>query len=399
MKRSRNAGMDHGARAGMLSKRDFLRLTVAGLGAAVAGLHTSRLLAKNLSAMEPSTATKPGGLGKYSKESPYYLVTPKGVRCQICPNQCVLQEGLESICRTKTVHGNKLYTVAYGNPCSVHVDPIEKKPVFHFLPASRSFSIATAGCNLSCMNCQNWEISQKSPKETQNYELFPAEVVAEAAKNGCKTIAFTYSEPTAFYEYMYDTAKLARAGGIRTLLISNGYINAKPLRDLAKYIDAANINLKSFREEIYATLNGGSLQPVLNTLKILKEEGVWLEITNLIVPTWTDKMDMIAEMCEWLVKNGFAETPLHFSRFFPLYKLTSLPYTPEATLEKAYHIAEKAGIKYIYIGNIPDTPHENTLCPSCKKVVLERRGFYIAANNINDGKCKFCGTRIAGVWS
>ncbi len=382
-----------------ITKRDFLRMSLAGLGTAVAGLQPTQLIGKNISFMETSSPGLAGGLGKYSKESPYYIVTPKGVRCQICPNQCTLREGLESICRTRTVKNNKLYTIAYGNPCSMHIDPIEKKPLFHFLPAAKSFSIATAGCTLSCMNCQNWEISQKSPKETQNFELFPPDVVEEAAKNGCKTIAFTYSEPTAFYEYMFDTAKLARARGIKNLLISNGYINAKPLRDLAKYIDAANINLKSFKEEIYATLNGGSLQPILNTLKILKEEGVWLEITNLIVPTWTDKMDMITEMCEWLVKSGFADTPLHFSRFFPLYKLTSLPYTPEATLEKAYHIAEKAGIKYIYIGNVPGTPHESTFCPSCKKVVLERRGFYIAANNLKSGNCKFCGTKIAGVWS
>lgn len=349
--------------------------------------------------METAPVNPLGGLGKYSKESPYYVVTPKGVKCQICPNNCILREGLDSICRTHVVNEDKLYTIAYGNPCSVHIDPIEKKPLFHFLPAAQSFSIATAGCNLACLNCQNWEISQQSPRNSQNVELFPSMVVAEAAKNACKTIAYTYSEPTAFYEYMFDTARLAKARGIKNLLISNGYMNEKPLRDLAKNIDAANINLKSFSEEIYAKLNGGSLQPILNTLKILKEEGVWLEITNLIVPNWTDKMDMITEMCAWLVKNGFSENPLHFSRFFPLYKLTSLPYTPESTLEKAHAIALKAGIKYVYIGNVPGTPAENTYCPSCKKIVIERRGFYIAANNIKAGNCKFCGTKIAGVWN
>jgi len=382
-----------------INKRNFLRMSLAGVGTAIIGLKSSHLLAKTFSFMETAPANPVSGLGKYSKESPYYVVTPKGVKCQICPNNCILREGLDSICRTHIVNDDKLYTIAYGNPCSVHIDPIEKKPLFHFLPATQSFSIATAGCNLACLNCQNWEISQQSPRNSQNIELFPSAVVAEAVKNGCKTIAYTYSEPTAFYEYMFDTARLAKARGIKNLLISNGYINEKPLRDLAKYIDVANINLKSFSEEIYAKLNGGSLQPILNTLKILKEEGVWLEITNLIVPTWTDKMDMITEMCAWLVKNGFVENPLHFSRFFPLYKLTSLPYTPESTLEKAQSIALKAGIKYVYIGNVPGTPAENTYCPSCKKNVIERRGFAILTNNLKAGNCKFCGTKIAGVWS
>ncbi|HNW74637.1 MAG TPA: AmmeMemoRadiSam system radical SAM enzyme, partial [Bacteroidales bacterium] len=213
-----------------------------------------------------------------------------------------------------------------------------------------------------------------------------------------KSIAYTYSEPIAFYEYTFDTARLARARGIKNLLISNGYINEKPLRDLALYLDAANINLKSFSDDIYARLNGGSLQPVLQTLKILKELGVWLEITNLVVPSWTDKPDMIAEMCAWLMNNGFADTPLHFSRFHPLYKLTGLPYTPLSILEKARDIALKAGIRFVYIGNVPGTPAENTYCPKCKKTVIERRGFNISQNNLKNAACKFCNTPIAGVW-
>jgi len=339
-----------------------------------------------------------GGLGRFSKESPYYLVTPKGVKCQICPNQCLLSEGKVSICRTKIAKDEKLYTMAYGNPCSIHVDPIEKKPLFHFYPTSRSFSIATAGCNLACLNCQNWEISQKSPRETRNYDLFPAEVVKKAASNGCTSIAYTYSEPIAYYEYTFDTARIARARGIKNVFISSGYINEKPLRDLAVYLDAANINLKSFSDEIYKKLNGGSLQPILNTLKILNEMGVWLEITNLIVPKWTDNPAMIKEMCTWLVDNGLENCPLHFSRFFPLYKLTTLPFTPLPVLEQAHDIALNAGIKYVYIGNVPNNKAENTYCPKCKKVVLERKGFTILENNIRDGKCRFCETAIAGRW-
>ena len=382
-----------------ISKRDFFRKGLAGLGGLALGIDALQTFAKNILKMDNFDSPPSGGLGKFSKESPYYIVTPKGIKCQICPNNCILKEGIDSICRNHVVDGDKLYTIAYGNPCSMHIDPIEKKPLFHYLPASESFSIATAGCTLACLNCQNWEISQQSPRNTRNMDLMPAHAVEEAAKSGCKSIAYTYSEPIAFYEYTFDTARLARARGIKNLLISNGYVNEKPLRDLSKYLDAANINLKSFSEEIYARLNGGSLQPILNTLKILKEEGVWLEITNLIVPSWTDNLDMIREMCDWLYKNGFAENPLHFSRFFPLYKLTSLPYTPEATLNKARDIAIKAGIKYVYIGNVPGTKAENTFCPSCKKTVIERKGFSILANHLNNGKCKFCSAKIAGVWS
>jgi len=354
---------------------------------------------KNLMNMNTEKPSPDRGPGKYSRESLYYVFTPKGVRCLLCPNQCVLKEGQHGLCRSHVAYGEKLYTIAYGNLCSVHIDPIEKKPLFHFLPSAESFSIAAAGCTLACLNCQNWEISQVSPETTNSVELFPAQVVKEAAASGCKAIAYTYSEPLSFYEYTLDTARLARASGIKNLLISNGYINEKPLRELAKYIDAANINLKSFRDEIYARLNGGRLEPILRTLKILKEEGVWLEITNLIVPGWTDKMDMIKEMCEWLVSNGFADVPLHFSRFFPLYKLTSIPYTPLATLEQAYPIACKAGINYVYIGNVPGTDYENTICPKCKKTVVERRGFTVTSNQIKNGHCGYCSTRINGVWA
>ena len=383
-----------------LTKRDFLRYSLLGMGAAAVGLNASRVLAKKMIAtVKNPDADPPGPLWKWSKESPYYLQTAKGVKCQICPNNCMLKEDQEGPCRTHLVKGNKLYSIAFGNPCSVHVDPIEKKPLFHYLPATRSYSIATAGCTFACLNCQNWEISQQSPKFTTNVDLMPAKVLEEALNANCKSIAYTYSEPIAFYEYTFETAKLARAKGIKNLLISNGYINEKPLRDLCKYIDAANINLKSFSEEIYQKLNGGTLQPILHTLKIMKEEGVWLEITNLIVPNWTDMPEMIKEMCDWLAKNGFCDTPLHFSRFFPLYKLTSLPYTPLAILDKARTIAMNSGLKYVYIGNVPATLAENTYCPGCKKVIMERKGFTILVNNIINSNCKFCGTKIAGVWS
>jgi pyruvate formate lyase activating enzyme len=266
------------------------------------------------------------------------------------------------------------------------------------MPGTLAYSIATAGCNLACLNCQNWEISQVSPEETRNYELFPDAVVKEAIKAGCPSIAYTYTDPVAYYEYTLDTATIARQQGIKNLLVSAGYINPDPLRRLSKYLDAARIDLKSYSDEIYEMLNAGTLQPVLDAIKILRDEGVWVEIINLVIPTWTDDFDMIKEMCEWIVENDLDMFPLHFSRFQPLHKLTTLPSTPVTTLEKARQIALDAGIKYAYIGNVPGNPAENTYCPGCKKMIVERKGFTILQNNIVNSKCKFCQEKIDGVW-
>ncbi len=337
--------------------------------------------------------------GNFTKKSPYAEVVPNGVQCRICPHNCILREGMVSRCKTHEVKDGQLFSIAYGNPCAAHVDPVEKKPFFHFLPASSSFSIATAGCNFSCLNCQNAEISQNSPQETRNAIMLPEKVVEGALKNECKSIAYTYSEPVAFYEYMFDTARYARSYGIRNLLVSNGFINEKPLQDLSEFLDGANIDLKCFSDETYKKLTGGSMQPVLNSLKILKAERVWLEITNLIIPGWTDDLKLIRNMCEWLVVNGFENSPLHFSRFHPLYKLTSLPPTSLEILEQAYKIACETGIRFVYTGNVTGTSSENTYCPSCKKLLIERRGYTIRGNNLSEGVCKFCHTKIPGVWT
>ncbi len=336
--------------------------------------------------------------GKPLREAMFYTPTARGMKCKICPNACIIEEGEYGDCRTKLNQGDKLYTIAYGNPCAVHVDPIEKKPLYHFLPQSKSFSIATAGCNLACLNCQNWEISQSSPLKTRNHDLMPEAVIENCLHYQCQSIAYTYSDPVAFYEYAYDTCRMARVQGIKNLIISAGYINREPLRELSKYIDAANIDLKSFSNETYEMLNAGTLQPVLDTLRFLKDEGVWLEITNLIVPGWTDDMDMIKKMCGWLAQNGFADTPLHFSRFHPQHKLAQLPPTSVDTLNQAMDIAVDEGIKYVYIGNLPGG-NQNTRCPHCHETVIERKGFKIIANRLNGSKCSFCDTTVAGVWN
>jgi len=341
---------------------------------------------------------KPDDIWKWKALAHYYTKTENGVVCGLCPNACLIKPSEKGFCRTRVNYKNDLYAINYGNPCSINTDPVEKKPLYHFLPESSAFSLATAGCNYTCLNCQNWEISQVSPFDTKNYDLFPENVVAYALKNNCESIAYTYTEPVVFYEYVYDTAKLAREKGLKNLFISNGSINEAPLRKLCKYLDAANINLKSFKEETYRKLNGGRLATVKNSLNIFKEEGVWLEITNLIVPGWTDDLDMIKEMCDWLYDAGFSNYPLHFSRFFPMYKLTQLPATPIEVLNKAHDIALAAGIRHVYIGNVPGTEYDDTYCPKCRKKIIERRGYTIISNAIKQGKCGFCGEQINGVW-
>jgi pyruvate formate lyase activating enzyme len=322
----------------------------------------------------------------------------KTVQCELCPNGCVLGNGQHSRCRTRMNKDGKLYSIVYGRPCAVHVDPIEKKPFFHFLPGTTAFSIATAGCVLSCKFCQNWQISQARPEDTDTYDLPPDRVVKAAMRYESKSITYTYTEPTVFYEYMYDTAVLAKKSGIRNTMHSCGYINEKPLRKLSKYLSAADIDLKSFTEDFYNRICNGSLKPVLHSLVTLKEEGIWLEVTNLVIPTLNDNIKAIGEMSRWMVKNLGADIPLHFSRFFPNYKLNNLPPTPIETLTDARKAAMDAGLKFVYIGNIRHEA-ESTFCPHCKKMLIERIGYFVKQNNIVNGKCKFCGTSIPGIWS
>jgi len=372
-----------------MDKRQFIKTALLGAGAAC----FYNPLSVCATALSPSAVGK-----KWTKEAMFYTVTPKGIRCLICPNECNIKEGEAGDCRNRVNRGGKLYSIAYGNPCAVHIDPIEKKPLLHFLPGSKAFSVATAGCNLACLYCQNWSISQKSPNETQNSDLLPDKLVEACKKEGCESIAYTYSEPITFYEYTYDSTVLARQAGIKNVLKSAGYINREPLLKLCKVIDAANIDLKSFSEDIYLKLCAGKLQPVLDTLITLKKEGVWLEITNLVVPSWNDDMEMIKRMSGWLAQNGFEQTPLHFSRFSPMYKLTQLPPTPLNTLKSARETAMKEGLKHVYVGNVPGLDLENTICPKCHNMVVERRGFSTLQNHIFGGKCTFCGAAIAGVW-
>ncbi|MBN1625525.1 MAG: AmmeMemoRadiSam system radical SAM enzyme [Deltaproteobacteria bacterium] len=335
---------------------------------------------------------------KWSIEAFHYESNGKDVRCRICPNSCYLSPGDRSVCRSRVNIGGKLYSLAYGNPCSVNIDPIEKKPLNHFYPGTSVFSIAATGCNFRCLNCQNWEISQRRPEDVHHGELFPEDVVKEAKNRSTPSIAYTYSEAITYYEYTYDTARIAREWALKNVLVSNGYINEDPLRELAEYLDGANINLKSFDNKIYQALNGGSLEPVLNTFKILHDEGVWFEMTTLVVPTYVDDPEMIKRMCGWILKELGPDYPLHFLRFFPQYKLTRLPPTPVSTLEQFRNLAMKEGIHYVYLGNVPGHDGCNTFCHNCGKVLIERKGYLLRQVNLEEGRCKFCRSRIPGRW-
>ena len=320
------------------------------------------------------------------------------VQCFLCPRQCLISMNQRGFCRARKNIKGKLYCLTYGQPVAIHVDPIEKKPLFHVYPGSQSFSIATAGCNLRCKFCQNWDISQLDPESVRVAFVSPEELVKQAKQTGSKTIAFTYTEPTIFYEYMLDIAKLAKQAGIPCVMHSSGFINPEPLRQLAPYLAAANIDLKGFSEKYYSSFCDGSLSSVLVSLKILKEKGVWTEITNLIVPTANDSEEDIYNLCLWVKNNLGPDTPVHFSRFFPMYKLLDLSPTPLETLITAGKIAQKTGLHYVYLGNISQNVGENTVCPVCTKLLVKRIGYTVLENNIVAGKCKFCSAEISGVW-
>jgi pyruvate formate lyase activating enzyme len=320
------------------------------------------------------------------------------VKCELCPRGCIISEGHRGECGVRENLGGKLYTMVYGNACAAHVDPIEKKPFYHFHPGSLAFSIATAGCNLHCQYCQNWEISQVRPEEVEHYDLPPDLVVESALSSGSQSVAYTYTEPTVFFEYMLDTSVKARESGLYSLVVSAGYSNPAPLRELCRHVDAIKIDLKGFNEEFYEKVCDGTLQPVLDTIKLIHEQGVHLEIVNLVVPTLNDDQEELKDLARWILDNVGPDVPTHFSRFQPLYKLLNLPPTPVETLETARQIAMDAGINYVYVGNVPGHPGDHTYCAHCGQPVIVRQGFAILEYHLEHGNCAYCGYPIPGVW-
>lgn len=286
-------------------------------------------------------------------ECRYYTKLKDGaVECQLCPHHCRIVNGKTGVCRSRRNEDGVLVSEVYGKPCSLAIDPIEKKPLYHFHPGTQCLSIACTGCNFRCLNCQNHEISQVSPDDVNHYEQSPDEVVALCRKYHCPGIAYTYTEPLTYIEYVTDTARLAHENGLWNILVTAGYVCQEPLKDLLPYLDAANIDLKSFSDSIYQRISGGHLKPVLDTILTMYDAGVWVELTNLIIPGVNDDMQMIRQMCLWLVNNGFADNPLHFSRFFPRFKMENIPPTPIHTLQEAKRIAEEEGIRHVYLGNV-----------------------------------------------
>jgi pyruvate formate lyase activating enzyme len=333
-----------------------------------------------------------------------YLYEPledKKVKCNLCSHRCIIKEGRRGICGVRENRSGMLLTLVYGKAIARHVDPIEKKPLFHFLPGTLSYSIATVGCNLRCRFCQNADIAQM-PADHKGVimgdTVTPQEVVAAADKSGCRSISYTYTEPTVFFELAYDTAQIAHERGIRNVFVTNGYMTAEALEMIEPYLDAANVDLKAFSNRYYKELCGAKLKHVQETLKRMKALGIFVEVTTLIVPGLNDDKDELQDLAAFIAKDLGTDTPWHISRFHPTYKLTDRPPTPVKTLTMAREIGLEAGLKYVYTGNVPGNSGENTFCPACGEIVIERWGFQVGSLRIKDGKCSQCGAKIDGVW-
>jgi pyruvate formate lyase activating enzyme len=335
------------------------------------------------------------------KEAMLYERLEKGdVRCVLCGHRCLIKDGKKGICAVRENREGILYSLVYGKVIARHIDPIEKKPLFHFYPGSTSYSIATVGCNFRCTHCQNYEISQY-PKERRDVEIpgedmTPEEIVGLAKSTGCLSISYTYTEPTIFFEFAYDTARLAKEKGIKNIFVSNGYTSPEATKIIAPYLDANNVDLKSFRDEHYRKVCGGKLQPVLDTIRLMKESGVWVEVTTLIIPTYNDSEEELRNIAEF-IKSVSIDIPWHVTQFYPTYKLIDQPRTPIRTLRRAREIGLEVGLRYVYEGNVPGEGGESTYCYNCGKILIDRYNYIIKGNYIKDSKCPDCGSLINGI--
>jgi pyruvate formate lyase activating enzyme len=338
------------------------------------------------------------------KEAMFYKTLDRfRVQCQLCPNNCIILHGKRGSCGVRENHTGRLYSLVYGKLCTASVDPIEKKPLYHFFPGTKTYSVATPGCNLHCKFCQNWQISQRSADVVECFSTTPEEVVKNALRSGCRSISYTYVEPTIFYEFVLDTAKLARKAGLKNILVTNGYINPAPLKKLYQYIDACNIDLKGFSEEFYHDICYAHLKPVLETIKTVHKMGIWLELTTLLIPGLNDDACTVIKELEWIKKELSLDVPVHFSRFFPCYKLAHHIPTPPEILEQAYSIAKGLGFHYVYVGNtdlkVKDVSTDDTYCQKCNRKLISRSHlFTLDSNKIKNGKCPYCKAKISGVF-
>ncbi|HHF42477.1 MAG TPA: AmmeMemoRadiSam system radical SAM enzyme [Candidatus Aminicenantes bacterium] len=372
-----------------MKRREFLKTTpcIALLNPAFLPELCSNLYAFDL----------PPNLSKV--EARYYEKLPdKEIKCHLCPRECHLGDKERGYCGVRENSNGTYYTLVYGKACAVHVDPVEKKPFFHFYPRRQTLSLATAGCNVNCKFCQNWEISQVRPEQVQHFDFPPRMVVETAKKYNCPLIAYTYTEPVVFFEYMVDTAKLGRRAGLKSVVVTGGHINQQPLKELIEVVDAIKVDLKAFTQSFYDKYVRGELQPVLEAIKLIAASPVWLEIVYLVIPTLNDSPEEIRQLSRWLKQEIGPDVPIHFSRFHPMYLLKNLPPTPIATLEQARQIAREEGLHYVYIGNVPGHEGESTYCPNCGELLIKRWGFDVLKISLRNGKCPRCQTPIPGVW-
>jgi len=317
--------------------------------------------------------------------------------CKLCPHECRVADLERGTCGVRENRNGTYYTQVYGNPCAIHIDPIEKKPIFHYFPTTQALSIATAGCNFVCKFCQNWEISQKRPEQVTSRNLLPKDIIRTAKLQNCKTVAHTYTEPVIFFEYMLDCAIEGKKQGVPNVMISNGFIQEKPMRELCKYLGAVKIDLKAFTEKFYADICDGKLKPVLDTLTVLKDEGIWFEIVVLIISTLNDSPQELDAMTKWVVKELGPDVPIHFSRFYPTFMLKNIPPTPPQILHTARKIAMGNGVKFAYVGNLLSDA-EHTYCPSCGKILIERMRYAVRVKGLKKNKCMHCNEPIPGVY-
>ncbi len=355
---------------------------------------------KNFTLAESPIINKSIGNNTELQKAKYWeSLLNKKTRCNLCPNFCELSPEQVSLCHTRKNIDGTLYTMVYSKPSIITLDLIEKSPLYHYQVDGKVFSIATAGCNLTCQFCQNWELSQSGPDKNKTFDLSPAEVIEYAKKNNANAINFFYTEPFIYYEYMLDIAKLAKKEKMKTFCVTAGYVNSEPLKEIIPLIDAFVFGLKGFDNNFYKEYIGCELEPIKNSLKILakNKDKTWFEIVNLLVPGLNDKDESIKEMCKWIKLEIGEDIPLHFTKFEPAYKLKDLSPTPIATLENAYKISKAEGLQYVYVGNIPGHDGNNTYCPRCNKKIIERVGFTVIKNNLKHGKCS-CGHEISGNW-
>jgi len=376
-------------------KLDRRRMVVLGAAGAASAMRPAAGGAAALAVnMSPTDDELP------AREASWYKKIEDGkVECELCPQACTVADMERGMCGVRENRGGTYYTLVHSRACAVHVDPIEKKPFFHVMPGEKAFSYSTAGCNVECKFCQNWELSQFRPEQVQAYDLPPKTLVKVAKQNGARLTAATYGEPVVFWEYVRDVAVAANASGLKPTVVSNGFIQEKALREVLPLLSAIKVDLKSFRENFYREQVRGKLEPVLKSLQIIREVGVWLEIVVLLVPTLNDSVAELRDLSTWVKNELGPDVPVHFTRFHPTYRLTDLPPTPVATLERAWEIGRGAGLNYVYLGNVPGHPGENTVCPGCGEILIRRVGFQIIKNRLDNGSCPDCQRSIPGVWS